>query len=150
MIHNKNVVEILLVDDDQDDRSIFSDALSELKIETNLTLLEDGRELVNYLEDPKTKIPDILFLDLNMPYKSGVECLKEIRQIEKFRSLSVAIYSTSNSEKDMEDTFVNGANIYIKKPNDFTQLKKVLNEVVSINWQFHTSALNKDTFLLNI
>lgn len=150
MIHNKNVVEILLVDDDQDDRSIFSDALGELKIETSLTLLEDGRELVAYLEDPKTKIPDILFLDLNMPYKSGVECLKEIRQIEKFRSLSVAIYSTSNSEKDMEDTFINGANIYIKKPNDFTQLKKVLNEVVSINWQFHTSALNKDTFLLNI
>ncbi len=150
MIQNKNVVEILLVDDDQDDRNIFSDALSELKIETNLTMLEDGRELVSYLENPKTKIPDILFLDLNMPYKSGVECLKDIRKIEKFRNLSVAIYSTSTSEKDMEDTFVNGANIYIKKPNDFAQLKKVLNDVVSINWQFHTSSLNKETFLLNI
>lgn len=150
MIHDKNIVEILLVDDDQDDRSIFSDALSELKMETSLTLLEDGRDLVGYLEDTKNKRPDILFLDLNMPYKSGVECLKEIRAIEKFRNLSVAIYSTSNSEKDMEDTFINGANIYIRKPNDFTQLKKVLTEVLSINWQFHTSALNKETFLLNI
>ncbi len=150
MIHNKTYVEILLVDDDQDDRSIFSDALSELKIESNLNMLEDGRELINYLEDPKTKLPDILFLDLNMPYKSGVECLKEIRQMEKYRTLTVAIYSTSNSEKDMEDTFVNGANIYIRKPNDFTKLKKVLNEVVAMNWQFHTSALNKETFLLNI
>lgn len=150
MIHDKNIVEILLVDDDQDDRSIFSDALSELKIESNLNMLEDGRELVNYLEDTKNKRPDIIFLDLNMPYKSGVECLKEIRLIEKFRDLSVAIYSTSNSEKDMEDTFINGANIYIRKPNDFTQLKKVLTEVLSINWQFHTSALNKETFLLNI
>lgn len=150
MIHDKNIVEILLVDDDQDDRSIFNDALSELKMETSLTLLEDGRDLVGYLEDPKNRRPDILFLDLNMPYKSGVECLKEIRAIEKFRNLSVAIYSTSNSEKDMEDTFINGANIYIRKPNDFTQLKKVLTEVLSINWQFHTSALNKETFLLNI
>jgi CheY-like chemotaxis protein len=150
MIHDKNIVEILLVDDDQDDRSIFNDALSELKIETSLTLLEDGRELVSYLENPKTKRPDILFLDLNMPYKSGVECLRDIRQINKFKDLSVAIYSTSNSEKDMEDTFINGANIYIRKPNDFTQLKKVLTEVLSINWQFHTSALNKETFLLNI
>ncbi|MBD3581358.1 response regulator [Flavobacterium selenitireducens] len=150
MIHDKNIVEILLVDDDQDDRSIFSDALSELKIESNLNMLEDGRELVNYLENTKNKRPDIIFLDLNMPYKSGVECLKEIRLIEKFRDLSVAIYSTSNSEKDMEDTFINGANIYIRKPNDFTQLKKVLTEVLSINWQFHTSALNKETFLLNI
>lgn len=150
MIHDKNIVEILLVDDDQDDRSIFNDALSELKMETSLTLLEDGRDLVTYLEDPKNKRPDILFLDLNMPYKSGVECLKEIRAIDKFKNLSVAIYSTSNSEKDMEDTFINGANIYIRKPNDFTQLKKVLTEVLSINWQFHTSALNKETFLLNI
>jgi CheY-like chemotaxis protein len=150
MIHDKNIVEILLVDDDQDDRSIFNDALSELKIETSLTLLEDGRDLVGYLENPKSKRPDILFLDLNMPYKSGVECLREIRQIDKFKDLSVAIYSTSNSEKDMEDTFINGANIYIRKPNDFTQLKKVLTEVLSINWQFHTSALNKETFLLNI
>jgi|SRR5690606_4246237 len=150
MIQNKNYVEILLVDDDQDDRNIFSDALSELKIETNLTMLEDGRDLVSFLENPKTKLPDILFLDLNMPYKSGVECLKDIRKIEKFRNLSIAIYSTSTSEKDMEDTFVNGANIYIKKPNDFAKLKKVLNDVVSINWQFHTSSLNKETFLLNI
>lgn len=150
MIQNKNYVEILLVDDDQDDRNIFSDALSELKIETNLTMLEDGRDLVSFLEDPKRKLPDILFLDLNMPYKSGVECLIDIRKIEKFRNLSIAIYSTSTSEKDMEDTFINGANIYIKKPNDFTKLKKVLNDVVSINWQFHTSALNKETFLLNI
>ncbi|WP_290840401.1 response regulator [Flavobacterium sp.] len=119
-------------------------------METSLTMLEDGRDLVGYLEDPKNKRPDILFLDLNMPYKSGVECLKEIRAIQKFKDLSVAIYSTSNSEKDMEDTFINGANIYIRKPNDFTQLKKVLTEVLSINWQFHTSALNKETFLLNI
>ncbi len=150
MIHDKNIVEILLVDDDRDDRSIFSDALSELKMETSLTMLEDGRNLVAYLEDPKTRRPDILFLDLNMPYKSGVECLREIRAIDKYKDLSVAIYSTSNSEKDMEDTFINGANIYIRKPNDFTALKKVLTEVLSINWQFHTSALNKETFLLNI
>lgn len=150
MIHEKNIVEILLVDDDQDDRSIFSDALSELKIESNLNMLEDGRGLVAYLEEPKNKLPDILFLDLNMPYKSGVECLKEIRTIPKYKDLSIAIYSTSNSEKDMEDTFINGANIYIRKPSDFTQLKKVLSEVLSINWQFHTSALNKETFLLNI
>ena len=150
MIQNKTYVEILLVDDDQDDRNIFSDALSELKIETNLTMLEDGRELVSYLEDPKRKLPDILFLDLNMPYKSGVECLIDIRKIERFRNLWIAIYSTSTSEKDMEDTFINGANIYIKKPNDFNTLKKVLSDVVTINWQYHTSGLNKDNFLLRM
>lgn len=146
---NKPVIDILLVDDDADDRSIFSDALGELKIDTNLTLLEDGRNLLEHLENCQ-KLPDILFLDLNMPYKSGVECLIEIRKFQKFNDLSIAIYSTSSTDKDIEDTFIHGANIYIKKPNNFSNLKKVLNEVVNVNFQFHNSGLNKETFLLNL
>ena len=147
---NKTSVEILLVDDDSDDRNTFKDALSELKIGTNLTLLEDGRNLLEYLENPNNKKPDILFLDLNMPYKTGVECLIELRQYSKFEDLSIAIYSTSSTDKDIEETFINGANIYIRKPNDFVKLKKILNDVVNMNFQFHNSGLNKETFLLNI
>ncbi len=146
---NKPVIDIVLVDDDADDRSIFSEALSELKIDTKLTLLEDGRNLLEFLEN-SAKLPDILFLDLNMPYKSGVECLIDIRKSNKFNDLSIAIYSTSSTDKDIEDTFINGANIYIRKPNNFANLKKVLNDVVNMNFQFHNSGLNKETFLLNI
>jgi CheY-like chemotaxis protein len=144
----KPSIEILLVDDDADDRRTFSDALSDLRMETNLTLLEDGRKLLEYLE--KSKRPDILFLDLNMPYKSGVECLREIREFTKFDDLTVAIYSTSSTDKDIEDTFAYGANVYIKKPNNFIKLKKVLSDVINMNFQFHNSGLNKETFLLNI
>jgi CheY-like chemotaxis protein len=147
---NKTSIEVLLVDDDSDDRNTFKDALSELKIGTNLTLLEDGRNLLEYLENPDNKRPDILFLDLNMPYKSGVECLIEIREHAQYNDLTVAIYSTSSTDKDIEDTFINGANIYIKKPNNFAKLKKVLGDVVNMNFQFHNSGLNKETFLLNI
>jgi CheY-like chemotaxis protein len=146
---NKPVIDIVLVDDDADDRSIFSDALSELKIDTKLTLLEDGRNLLEFLEKSE-KLPDILFLDLNMPYKSGVECLIDIRKHTKFNDLSIAIYSTSSTDKDIEDTFIHGANIYIRKPNNFANLKKVLGDVVNMNFQFHNSGLNKETFLLNI
>lgn len=147
---NKATIEILLVDDDSDDRNTFKDALSELKINTSLTLLEDGRNLLDYLNNPDNKKPDILFLDLNMPYKTGVECLVEIREYPEFNDLSIAIYSTSSTDKDIEETFINGANIYIKKPNNFAKLKKVLGDVVNMNFQFHNSGLNKETFLLNI
>lgn len=147
---NKTSIEVLLVDDDSDDRNTFRDALGELKMGTNLTMLEDGRNLLEYLENPENKKPDILFLDLNMPYKSGVECLIEIREHSKYNDLSVAIYSTSSTDKDIEDTFINGANVYIKKPNNFASLKRVLGEVVNMNFQFQNSGLNKDTFLLNI
>lgn len=74
----------------------------------------------------------------------------DIRKDPKYNNLSIAIYSTSSTDRDIEDTFVNGANIYIRKPNNFANLKKVLNDVVNTNFQFHSSGLNKETFLLNI
>jgi len=147
---DQSPINIMLADDDEDDRNFFNDAMKELKIKNNLTIFKDGKDLMDYLEKPDTILPHILFLDLNMPCKSGNECLKEIRSNPKFKDVSIAIYSTSSSEKDIEDTFIDGANIYIKKPNDFSKLKNVLKEVVNLNWQFHTSGLNKDTFFFSI
>lgn len=150
MITHKDSIHILIADDDEDDRAFFSDAMMELRMNNKLTLFNDGRDLMEYLAQPDIIMPHILFLDLNMPYKSGFECLKEIRANIRFKDVSIAIYSTSSSEKDIEETFVEGANIYIKKPNDFTKLKKVIKEVLNINWQFHSSGLNKETFFFSI
>jgi len=153
MNYSNEPFHILLADDDADDRQFFTEAIGELKMEHKLSVFADGRELMDYLEHPDNqaiKVPQILFLDLNMPCKTGLDCLKEIRENSKYSNLSIAIYSTSSSEKDVEESFIGGANIYIKKPNDFTKLKKVIKDVVSMNWQFHTSGLNKETFLFSI
>lgn len=150
MITHQDSMHILLADDDEDDRTFFSEAIMELKMNNKLTLFKDGIDLIDYLVDPDVRLPHILFLDLNMPGKTGIECLKEIRANIRFKDISIAIYSTSSSEKDIEDTFVEGANIYITKPNDFSTLKKVIKDVVNINWQFHSSGLNKETFFLSI
>jgi CheY-like chemotaxis protein len=146
----KEHMHIILADDDEDDRLFFTDAFSEIKINTKVTTYNDGVELMDYLNSNPSLLPDILFLDLNMPRKSGKECLIEIRDNVKFQDIAIAIYSTSSSEEDIEETFVQGANIYIKKPSDFALLKKVLSDVVTINWQYHTSGLNKDNFLLRM
>lgn len=150
MNQDKTPMNILLADDDEDDRSFFNDAIKELKMNNNLTIFKDGEELMDYMNNPDSVIPHILFLDLNMPCKTGHDCLKEIRTNPKFKDLSIAIYSTSSSEKDIEDTFIGGANVYIKKPNDFNKLKKVIKDVVNMNWQYHTSGLNKETFFFSI
>jgi CheY-like chemotaxis protein len=141
---------VLLADDDPDDRLFFKYAIEELKIKTIVTTVNDGVELMNYLNKSDVTLPHVVFLDLNMPRKGGMECLKEIRGNKNYKDLSIAIYSTSGSEKDIEESFVLGANIYIKKPNDFNSLKKILAEVISINWQYHTSGLNKENFVLSI
>ena len=85
-----------------------------------------------------------------MPRKNGMECLTEIRRNNKLKDLTVAIYSTSAFDKDIEETFNRGANMYIRKPNDFDALKNILAKVININWQHHMSGLNKEIFLLSI
>ena len=146
----KEYSHIILADDDEDDRLFFTDAFQELKIDTKVDTFKDGAELMNYLNKEDAILPSILFLDLNMPKKSGKECLLEIKQNDRFKDIAIAIYSTSASEEDIENTFVMGANIYIQKPDDFKKLKKILSNVVTKNWQYHTSGLNKDNFLLRL
>ena len=143
-------LQILLADDDEDDRLFFKEALEDIKIKSVVTTVNDGIELMEYLNQTDAILPDVVFLDLNMPRKNGIQCLEEIRNNDTLKSLTVAIYSTSGAERDIEETFVKGANVYIKKPNDFTTLKKVVEEAMRINWQYHTSGLNKETFILSI
>ncbi len=147
---DKDYIHIILADDDEDDRLLFTDAFDELKINTKVNTFNDGVELMDYLKNLDAILPNVLFLDLNMPKKTGIECLTEIKEDRRFDDIAIAIYSTSSSEEHIEETFVKGANIYIKKPSDFTSLKKILSEVVTINWQYHTSGLNKDNFLLRL
>jgi CheY-like chemotaxis protein len=145
-----NTLNIALADDDDDDRNLFKEAMDEIKIKTKLSLFNNGKELMDYLILPNVILPEIVFLDLNMPIKNGMQCLHEIRNHPKLNDLLVAIYSTSSSETDIEATFVNGANIYINKPNSFGELKQAIERVLQLNWQYHTSALNRDNFLLRI
>jgi CheY-like chemotaxis protein len=146
----RDYIHIILADDDEDDRMFFSDAFEELKINTKVQTCNDGVELMNYLNNEESVLPNVLFLDLNMPMKNGIECLDEIKANKRFDDIIIAIYSTSSSEEHIEETFIKGANIYIKKPSDFNELKKVLSYVVTLNWQYHTSGLNKDNFLFRM
>lgn len=146
----REYIHIILADDDEDDRMFFTDAFDELKISTKVQTYNDGVELMNYLKKEDSILPNVLFLDLNMPMKNGIECLHEIKADKRFDDIVIAIYSTSSSEEHIEETFICGANIYIKKPSDFNELKRVLSYVVTLNWQYHTSGLNKDNFLFRM
>ncbi len=142
------IIKVILADDDSSDREVFKEALEELKIKTSIHTLKDGVHLMEYLSHPDTKSPDILFLDLNMPRKGGIECLKEIREIEKYKNLPIAIYSTSGAQSDMESTFINGANVYIRKPNDFNNLRDVLDKVLKSVALYQMPPFNFTNFLL--
>ena len=144
------IFKVVLVDDDEDDRLFFQDAIEELKLKTNLILFKNGLELMDYLNGHTFELPHIIFLDLNMPIKNGLQCLKEIRSNDIFKQLSIAIYSTSSTESDILETYIHGANIYFTKPSNFSLLKKAIKKVLSINWQLHTTNLDRENFLLRL
>lgn len=140
---------VLLADDDEDDRLFFKDALEDINIKTVVSTVNDGIELMKLLLGLDVLLPDIIFLDLNMPRKNGMECLVEIRNNDRLKALIVAIYSTSSAERDIEEMFAKGANVYIKKPNDYKDLKKVIEQALHIDWKCHSSGINKDSFVLS-
>ena len=143
-------LHILLADDDEGDRLLFTDAFTELKIKTIVRTVNNGIQLIEWLNMKNIRLPHLLFLDLNMPRKSGLECLKEIRSNEKLKDISIAIYSTSDNETDIEETFRNGANVYITKPNDFKMLKQVLEKAVMTAFQYQDQSMKRENFLLRI
>jgi CheY-like chemotaxis protein len=129
---NLNQLKILLAEDDNDDCHFFKKALEDLKLSIHLTIVHDGEELMNYLSGNVNNLPDILFLDLSMPRRNGLECLSEIKQNKNLKDISLVILSTSNSKDTISTVFRIGANVYIHKPGDFTQLKQVIHHALPI------------------
>lgn len=143
-----NLQNILIADDDDDDCILFQDALGELSIESGLTFVKNGNELLTSLENEALPLPDIIFLDLNMPLKNGVECLQEIKNDPKLKEIIVIICSTSAQEWAVNTAYELKADMYIRKPDTFSKFKNALDQVLSINWADKPS-FTKDQFLID-
>lgn len=133
---------LLLADDDIDDCLFFEEALEDLCLSAKLITVNDGVQLMNFLNSDTNNLPDALFLDLNMPRKSGFECLSEIKKNKTLINLPVVIISTSLDAEIVNKLYQNGANYYIRKPGDFNVLKKAIHEA-TIRLSLYKSAQPK-------
>ncbi|SHG31007.1 Response regulator receiver domain-containing protein [Flavobacterium micromati] len=129
-LNNKKMVNLLLADDDMDDCLFFQEALEELSMAANLSTVNDGVQLMDFLK-AAIALPDALFLDLNMPRKSGFECLTELKDNNSFKEIPIIIFSTSLDPEVVNKLYNNGAHYYIRKPGDFNILKRVIEEATS-------------------
>ena len=123
---NLQDLNIVLADDDSDDCFFFEEAVTTFIPPANFTAVHDGEQLMKLLGDETNKLPDVLFLDLNMPRKNGFECLTEIKKHEKLKHLPVVIFSTSHSYDDINITFKTGSDIYVRKPSNYEQLLQLI------------------------
>lgn len=126
--------KIYLADDDADDRLMFAEALLEVDNSIVLTQAEDGKELLDILHNDSNELPEIIFLDINMPKVDGFECLEEIKQNSKLKKLLIIMLSTSADPVTIDRTLEMGASFYAVKPNSFEGLKKLILKVLQMNW----------------
>jgi CheY-like chemotaxis protein len=140
---------ILVVDDDEDDRMFFEEVVKELPYLVHVTVARDGEEAIKTLLQLPA-LPDVIFLDLNMPKKNGMDCLKEIKQNQKLKSIPVIIFSTSSYPSMINQAYDAGAYLYIRKANNFFDFKKSIQYVLSINWKKNISRPPKEEFVLRL
>lgn len=147
---NKEFLNVIIADNDENTLIFFKNIFKELKISIKVQCFNNGKKLMEYLTNNDAVVPEIVFIKYTLPEKNGVECIDEIKSNSKFSNMVTAIFDEEIPEHEMEETFVKGNNICMKKPSDFETLKKVLTEIITINWQYHTSGLNKDNFILKV
>ncbi|MEO5979810.1 MAG: response regulator [Chryseolinea sp.] len=125
------IIHVLLAEDDVDDRYFFNKALKTVPFIVNLDIVEEGEELMTFLNGNSDNLPDVLFLDQNMPRQNGFECLVEIRRSPLLKDLPVIIYSTYLAD-DVADKFYEvGAHYYFRKTT-LKELEKILQHIFTM------------------
>ena len=126
----KNRHNILIVDDDVDDREIVRDAFKSSTNEQDYVFIENGDRLLEYLDQNQNEaLPSLILLDLNMPGKDGRETLREIKSNQKYQAIPTIVFTTSSSQRDKQTAYELGANCFITKPDTFNKLVDVAKSI---------------------
>ncbi len=141
-----SMINILIADDDKDDAALLSEALKDILPSCNCIHVRDGIAALRHIKTEAT--PDLLFLDLNMPLKNGINCLKDISNLELLPDTPTLIYSTSKNIKDIDEAYKYGAAFYIIKPDSFRELCKVIKLAIKILGKPKSERVNKANFVL--
>jgi len=127
-------VELLfLIDDDADDQHVFAEALSEVDDSVDLVTATNGLEALERLRDSSQPLPDLIFLDLNMPKMNGKQFLKEVKNVPRLSEIPVVIYSTSSARMDKEETLALGASEFVVKPDSYGELCNAIRSVIAFD-----------------
>lgn len=127
-------VLILIAEDDADDRFLLQTAFEEKGYTDKLEFVENGMELLAYLEampekDTENHYPKFILLDLNMPKKDGREVLKELKQHQQYKKIPIVIFTTTKNENEIRRCYEMGANTYIVKPSSFGDLLSTIEQI---------------------
>ena len=126
-------MKLFLAEDDIDDVEIFSDIILSISPDTEISVSKNGILFMNLLRDA-TELPEFIFLDLNMPLKNGFECLREIKNSDKWKNIKTVILSTTNQPEQIKSVYEMGADLYLAKPTSYSAFKNSLFKCLEMDW----------------
>lgn len=141
-------MNILLADDDMDDCSFFREAAEEQLLPGALTTVHEGEILMRHLKNEANELPDIIFLDINMPRKNGFECLIEIKSDDRLKHLPVIMFSTSFELSVVNHLYEDGAQYFIRKPAGFAEFKQIIQQSLALIVQENKSQPARKDFVI--
>jgi CheY-like chemotaxis protein len=142
----EKTLTVLFVDDDADEFYLFNEALEQSYLPVKMIRAKDGRHLLNLLDSNTS--PDIIFMDVNMPHKDGIETLSEIKANNRLRDIPVIIFSTSKNAHQINTCYQKGAHYYVVKPERFDDITKLVKKVFSVDWKTGVLQPSKQDFVL--
>ncbi len=126
------MAELVLIEDDEDDIYFFKEACSQLNRDISITVLRDGWEFIDYVENNSIK-NKVFLLDLNMPKLGGLEALDKLQSNPRLSQMVIVTYTTSSRDKDIKDAYKLGVKSYLLKPNSMVEIMRMI-ETVSQYW----------------
>ena len=130
-VNKKTIANIILAEDDIDDQNIFQIALQEIDAKVQTQFVSNGRDLIKLLDQSK---PDLLFLDLEMPYKNGLECLLEIKSDPELEKIPVIVFSSTTKPSNIQTAYEMGAHLFFIKPPVYSDYLSSIKAIFSLNW----------------
>jgi CheY-like chemotaxis protein len=122
---------IMYAEDDKDDQAIMQEVLKDIRSEIKLDFASNGELLIKIL---RSFHPDMLFLDLDMPCKNGLECLVEIRKSAQLKLLPIVVFSSTNRAHNIQTAYEMGANLFLMKPHLYQELVASIEAILSLDW----------------
>lgn len=142
------LLHILLIDDDEDDKELFKEAFHDITPDSVISTATSCMDLVNSVDDLHVALPDVIFLDLNMPRMDGFECLDLLKSIDPINNIPVFIYSTTVNPSQMLLTYQKGASMFFQKPATFEGIKKLIRKILVMPREQYYPQMSWENFLV--
>lgn len=146
----REYLDAIVIDSNKSNLAFFRKIFDDVKIKTKAVFFSDQNEIAGYMMNGEIVAPEILFINYDYYMNNSWNIIDELKDDFGLYQMTIVMYSEWLSDQEIEEMFVKGVNVFMKKPGNYDNLKKSVSDIITVNWQYYTSGLNKDNFIMKV